>query len=112
MLRKLLSISTIASLGVVPFLGYAQAQQSAQTDFSGTYRCEPDASTCQWSDQTFSVVQEGRILDVKNEKGQIGQITLTSNISLSAGPLWNMLGVVLPDNRTIQWSNGTLWRRV
>jgi hypothetical protein len=25
------------------------------------------------------------------------------------GP-WNMLGVILPDNR-IQWSNGTDWRK-
>jgi hypothetical protein len=51
-------------------------------------------------------------LDVKNDKGQIGQVTITSNISMSAGPLWNMLGVILPDNHTIQWSNGTLWHRV
>jgi hypothetical protein len=112
MLRKSLSISTIAALGAASLLGYAQAQQSAQSDFSGTYRCEPDPSSCQWSGQTFSVIQEGTILDVKNDKGQIGQVTITSNISMSAGPLWNMLGVILPDNHTIQWSNGTLWHRV
>jgi hypothetical protein len=104
MLEKFLSIFAITALGVASLLDHAQAKQSAQSDFSDSYRCEPDPSTCQWSGQTFSVVREGAILDVKNDKGQIGQVTLTSNISLSAGPLWNMLGVILPDNRTIQWS--------
>jgi hypothetical protein len=49
-------------------------------------------------------------LDVKNDKGDVGQIKLNSESSLSAGPPWNMLGVILPNN-SIQWSNGTVWRR-
>ena len=37
--------------------------------------------------------------------------TLTSNTSLSAGPPWNMLGVLSGENRIIDWSNGTQWRK-
>jgi hypothetical protein len=37
-------------------------------------------------------------LELKNEKGDMGRAVLTSNVSLSAGAPWNMLGVILPDN--------------
>jgi hypothetical protein len=46
---------------------------------------------------------------VKNDKGVEGVITVTSDVSLSAGPPWNMLGTVSGDVRTISWSNGTQW---
>jgi hypothetical protein len=57
------------------------------------------------------VTQNGNSLDIKNEKGDAGIATLTSNISLSAGPPWNMLGTISTDARTIEWSNGTQWRK-
>lgn len=67
---------------------------------------------CGRSGMTFSVTQSGSDLEIKNEKGEIGNAKMTSNISISAGPIWNMLGVIdAPDNRVIQWSNGTTWRK-
>jgi hypothetical protein len=90
----------------------ANAQQTAAPlpNLSGTYRCDGDSKKCEWSGRTFSVVQEGDTLDVKNDKGDVGEIKLDSDIALSAGPPWNMLGVILP-NKIIQWSNGTNWRK-
>jgi len=57
------------------------------------------------------VAQTGNNLDIKNDKGVAGTATVTSNISISAGPPWNMLGVNSADARTIDWSNGTQWRK-
>jgi len=37
---------------------------------------------------------------------------LTSHLSLSVGGPWNVLGVMLAGNRSIQWSNGTIWRKL
>lgn len=102
--------ATLVMLAAVALFGHAQAQKTSEPNLSGTYRCEGDSNKCEWSGRTFSVTQEGHTLDVKNDKGDVGEIKLTSNISLSAGPPWNMLGVIMPNN-TIQWSNGTLWRR-
>jgi hypothetical protein len=42
--------------------------------------------------------------------GDIGQATITSNVSLSVGGPWNMLGVIVPGNK-IQWSNRTDWQK-
>jgi hypothetical protein len=86
----------------------AQAQQLPK--LAGTYRCEPEPSPCQ-NGQTFTVSQSGNKLDFKDEKGHVGEGTVTSNISVSVGPTWNMLGTILRDNRVIQWSNGTQWRK-
>ena len=81
-------------------------------NLSGTYSCEGDETACGWSGWTFTVTQSGADLDIKNEKGDVGKAKLTSHISLSVGPTWNMLGtIVSADNRVIQWSNGTAWRK-
>lgn len=85
-----------------------QAQQPP--NLSGTYRCEPEPSPCK-NGQTFTVTQSGTKVDFKDEKGEAGEAKLTSNISLSAGAPWNMLGVITSDNRAVQWSNGTQWRK-
>ena len=89
----------------------AHAAAAAGPNLAGTYRCGPDAKACQWSGSTFTVTQTANNLDIKNEKNEAGTATLTSNISISAGPPWNMLGVVSGDTRTIDWSNGTQWRK-
>jgi hypothetical protein len=90
----------------------AQPASSPLPNLSGAYRCEGDAGACGHSGSTFTVIQSGSDLQIKNEKGEAGDGKLTSNISLSAGPIWNMLGVISsPDNRVIQWSNGTTWRK-
>lgn len=81
------------------------------TNLAGTFRCGPDMKACQWSGQTFTVTQKGNQLEIKNNKGDEGTATLTSNISVSAGPPWNMLGVISTDGKTISWSNGSEWRK-
>ena len=48
----------------------------------------------------FAVAQSGVGLHLKNDRGDIGRGTLTSNISMSEGGPWNMLGVVEPDGGT------------
>ena len=108
------ALTTSTTLAAVAFLmigwaGRAAAQVSAP-NLSGTYRCEPEPSSCQWSGQTFTVGQAGTRLDMKNDKGDVAQGLLSSSATLSVGAPWNMLGVILPDNR-IQWSNGTIWRK-
>ena len=107
MLSKFVTASLISLLVLAPC--ELKAQGSAP-NLSGTWRCAPDTGSCQASGQTFTVTQSGNNLDVKNDKGDTGRAELTSNISLSAGAPWNMLGVVLPNGR-IQWSNGTKWQK-
>jgi hypothetical protein len=106
---KSAAMSAIAALAAVAVAGHGQAQPAAPK-LSGTYRCAPEPSSCQWSGQTFTIDQSGTRLDMKNDKGDIGQGLLSSNVTLSVGAPWNMLGVILPDN-SIQWSNGTIWRK-
>jgi hypothetical protein len=109
--KKPLLVLTIGTLAACSFLGNANAQPAAAAaNFSGTYRCAPEPVSCQASGETFTVTQSGDQLEMKNDKGLVGRATVTSNISLSAGGPWNMLGVVVPDGR-IQWSNGTVWRK-
>ena len=90
----------------------AQPANPALPDLSGTYRCECNETTCGWSGSSFTVSQSGSDIQIKNEKGDIGNAKLTSSVTLVAGPIWNMLGVIAsPDNHLIQWSNGTNWRK-
>jgi hypothetical protein len=98
-----------APLAAIALLGAAEAAQAPS--LAGTYRCGPDAKACEWSGATFTVTQNGNALVVKNDKGAEGVVTVTSNISVSAGPPWNMLGTISADARTIDWSNGTQWRK-
>ena len=78
-------------------------------DVGGTYRCVPDISTCQSA--TFSVSQSGSQLTVKGEHGEVGTGQLTSPVTVSLGAPWNVLGTLLPDQRTIEWSAGTRWQK-
>ena len=113
---KFRSIALVLSF-TAAVIGSAQAQTSAAwnsslPNLSGTYKCEGDETACGWSGWTFTVTQSGADLEIKNEKGDVGGAKLTSHISLSAGPTWNMLGTITSaDNREIQWSNGTTWRK-
>jgi hypothetical protein len=115
--RNLLQFSTVAGLSCLTTVLFLTSIAAAQTDpqlpdLAGTYRCEGDETACGWSGSTFTVTQSGADLQIKNEKGEIGNAKLTSRITLSAGPIWNMLGtIVSADNSVIQWSNGTNWRK-
>ena len=101
----------IASMGIATSLAHAQPASAPLPNLSGTYRCVEGGSVCR-SGTSFTITQAGADLEMKNDKGETGTGKLTSNITLSAGPIWNMNGVIVtPDNRTIQWSNGTSWRK-
>jgi hypothetical protein len=106
--RAAAAVLSVAVLSIA--LPDPAAAQAAAPNLSGSYRCEPQPSSCQWSGQTFTVAQSGTKLDIKNDKGDVGQGEMSSNITLSVGAPWNMLGVVEPDSH-IQWSNGTAWRK-
>ena len=108
---KTLSAATIASLAAIALIGPAQAQKSKLPDLSGSYRCQPEPRPCDWSGSAFTVTQSGAVLQLKNEKGDIGEARMTSPTIMSVGAPWNMIGEVLPDHHTIQWSNGTDWRK-
>jgi len=77
------SFSVFAATALV---GDAMAAQSGP-NFAGTYRCQPGPESCQNSGNTFTVTQMGNTLEVKNDKGSVGQGTVTSNISISMGPI-------------------------
>jgi hypothetical protein len=113
-MQKMSAQSAFAGLAAIAVVtigssGLALAQGAAP-NLSGTYRCAPEPSSCQWSGQTFTVAQSGTKLDMKSDKGDIGQALLSSNTTLSVGAPWNMLGVIMPD-QSIQWSNGTIWHK-
>jgi len=120
-IMKFGSIALVLSFAAAAVIGAAQAQTSAAwgdgtnsslPNIFGTYKCEGDETACGWSGWAFTVTQSGADLEIKNEKGDVGHAKLTSRISLSAGPTWNMLGTITSaDNREIQWSNGTTWRK-
>src|SRR5437868_6664709 len=101
----LLVIATLGTVASTP----VPAVESAVPDLSGTYRCEPDNRPCQAS--TFSISQSGRKLLVKSEQGQVGEAEVTSRQSISLGSPWNVNGIILSDQRTIEWSAGTQWKR-
>ena len=84
------------------------AASNAAANIAGTYRCEPEPSPCVRG-QTFTITQSGNTAELKSDKGEQVQARVTSSTTLSAGPTWNMFGVV--HGGTIEWSNGTRWRK-
>jgi len=110
MLKTSVTVSSTIAIAAAALFGLAQAAP-AGPNLAGSYRCGPDAKSCQWSGTTFTVTQTGSNLEVKNEKNETGVGTVTSAISISMGPPWNMLGTVAADARSIDWSNGTQWRK-
>jgi hypothetical protein len=110
MLSKSVLISLIATTAASLLLGTALAEE-ATPNLAGTYRCEPQPAPCH-SGQTFTVTQTGAELEFKSDSGNVGHAKFTSSISLSAAAPWNSLGVITAENRVIQWSNGTQWRKM
>lgn len=108
MLKHSLLISGLALAMALAISGPASAQGSAP-NIAGTYRCVPEPTAC--LSPTFMVTQNGQNLEIRGENGlpPVGA-KMTSNITMSAGPILNANGVLLPD-RSIQWSNGTHWQK-
>jgi hypothetical protein len=107
MLKSSISVAVFAILAAFVPPEQAYAQGSAP-NLSGTYRCSPEPAQCQAP--TFSISQTGQTLEIKAENGPIAEGKITSDITVSAGPPWNSIGVVMPD-QSIQWSSGTHWRK-
>jgi hypothetical protein len=109
-MRKSVLIPGFLALTAVTFIGIAVAAEQ-MPNLAGTYKCGPDKKACQWSGMSFTVTQKGKAIEAKNEKNEVGAGTLTSPISVSMGPPWNMLGTVSADQKTIDWTNGTQWKK-
>jgi hypothetical protein len=100
-----------ASLAQTPAPAPASpAPPPSPPDLSGTYQCQPDPSPCAWSGNSPTISQNGKKLQVKNEKGETADATLTSDITISAGGPMNSLGIVRGDH-SIDWSDGTKWHK-
>jgi hypothetical protein len=112
MSNKSVCISLIATLTAfaLPGLARAQAQPGANVNLRGAYRCVPEPSPCPWPGQTMSIAQSGSTLELKHEGGSFAGAKVTSDITVSGDPPWNAIGILLPDH-SIQWSNGTHWRK-
>jgi hypothetical protein len=80
------------ALSLAMVIWHAQAQTAAP-NLSGNYRCEPQPMSCR-SGLAFSISQSGNLLALKSDIGEQGNGRLTSETTISAGPPWNMLGVV------------------
>jgi hypothetical protein len=104
-LPSVLAISVLAAFSLPKQVN----AEEALPNLSGTYRCEADPTPCKDSGQTFTVNQSGAKFEAKNEKGEVAAGTVTSKVSVSLGPPWNKLGIILPDNKTIEWAAGTKW---
>jgi hypothetical protein len=107
MLKNVLCVSILAALAAIVFAGQASAQ-GAVPNLAGTYRCTPEPIAC--NAPSYTVTQNGNVLELKAENGPIAEAKVTSNRTLSGGPPFNSNGLILPDN-SIQWSNGTHWRK-
>lgn len=101
--------AAIAMLAAVTLLT-ANAAQAAPPDLNGAYRCQPNPLPCLWSGSTPSISQTGADLQIKNDKGEIANAKLTSDVTISAGGPLNSYGIVRSDH-AIDWSNGNLWRK-
>jgi len=110
MVKNVVLIPGFVALTAVTFIGLAVAAEQLP-NLSGTYKCGPDKKACQWSGATFTVTQKGAALEAKNEKNEMGVGTVTSPISVSMGPPWNMLGTTGDGGKTIEWTNGTQWKK-
>ena len=103
----LIVASAVAFVSSLPQTAWGEG---AVPNLAGTYRCEPAPEQCR-SGRIFEVTQSGAYLEFKSDTGVVGQAAFTSNISLSALPPWNSLGVITSPDGVIEWWNGTVWRK-
>jgi hypothetical protein len=108
--RITLTAAAIAALWVVAPADHAQAEGGSMPNIAGTYQCKPDPRPCIWPGSSPSIFQSGDKLEIKNDKGETADGAFTSNMTLTAaGPL-NSLGIIRTDH-SIDWSDGTTWRK-
>ena len=105
--KIVLCVAAMAALGA---LTAGTSKAASPPDLSGTYRCQPAPAPCQWPGHSPSISQTGTNLVIKSDQGDISAATLTSDTTISAGPTFNSLGIIRPDH-SIDWSDGTKWRK-
>jgi hypothetical protein len=110
MLIKSTFIPMVAVLAAMTAPAIAQPQQLALPNLAGTYKCAPQPDSCKWPGESLSITQSGAKLELKNGPSEFAAAKLTSAKTLSAGPPWNVEGLILPDH-SIEWSNGTKGRK-
>lgn len=104
---RMLSVSAIAAFGTLSMAGPSQA---APPNLAGTYRCQPAPAPCLWPGDRPVITQSGTNLQIKSDQGEISTAKLTSDTTISAGATFNSLGIIRPDH-SIDWSDGTKWRK-
>ena len=82
----------------------------APADLSGTYQCNPNPSPCLWSGKSATISQSGNTLQIKGDNGAMADAKVTSPITITAGGTLNSLGIVRA-NKSIDWSDGTNWKK-
>jgi hypothetical protein len=103
----------VAALGALAlFSGRAQAQGQSQppSGLAGTYQCRPNPDPCAWPGSTPSISQSDNKLQIKGDKGETADATLTSKATISAAATFNSIGIIRPDH-SIDWSDGTKWNK-
>ncbi len=109
--RSALSGIAVAALGAMALFsgrGLAQGQSQSPPGLAGTYQCKPNPEPCVWPGSTPSITQSGNKLQIKGDKGETADATLTSNATISAAATFNSIGIIRPDH-SIDWSDGTKW---
>jgi len=89
-------------------LGLSSTAGLATPLLGGTYKCDQHHPKCH-AEAVYTVTQDGNKLEFASNKGEQAHGELTSDISISVGAPWNMLGTI--HEGTIEWSNGTTWRK-
>lgn len=107
MLKNVFAISMVAA-SVALVLPWHATAQSGAPNLSGAYRCVPEPLPCKWQGETLTIAQTGATLELKIAADEIAAAKLTSDITISAGPPYNAIGLIRPDH-SIEWTNGTKW---
>jgi hypothetical protein len=108
--KFVLSAMAVVGLGALALIGGAQAQGASPPDLGGTYQCKPDPDPCTWPGASPSISQSGNKLQIKGDNDAMADATLTSDTTISAAGTFNSFGIIRPDH-SIDWSDGTKWRK-
>jgi len=103
----------ITSCVVAAAAMFAATAASAQTvNLTGTYRCIVGCRAAPVGSLAY-VTQNGWNLNLVNEAGQPSRAwpDATAPMTKIWADAWNQSAVYSPDGMTIQFDNGTIWRR-
>ena len=105
-----IAVAVLGALGLFLGRGQVQGQSQSPPGLAGTYQCKPNPDPCAWPGSTPTISQSGNKLQIKGDKGETADATLTSDATISAGATFNSTGIIRPDH-SIDWSDGTKWTK-